>query len=46
MSDFDMMGLPKNLVARLNEMGLKDPTPIQRQAIPQAMNGRDVMGLA
>jgi len=46
MSDFDMMGLPKKLVARLNEMGLKDPTPIQRQAIPQAMNGRDVMGLA
>ncbi|MEP3686136.1 MAG: DEAD/DEAH box helicase, partial [Sulfitobacter dubius] len=46
MSDFDMMGLPKKLVARLNEMGLKDPTPIQGQAIPQAMNGRDVMGLA
>jgi ATP-dependent RNA helicase RhlE len=46
MSDFDMMGLPAVLVARLNEMGLKDPTPIQKQAIPHAMNGRDVMGLA
>ena len=46
MSDFDMMGLPKKLVARLNEMGLKDPTPIQKQAIPHGMNGRDVMGLA
>ncbi len=46
MSDFDMMGLPKKLVARLTEMGLKDPTPIQRQAIPHGMNGRDVMGLA
>lgn len=46
MSDFDMMGLPAKLVARLNEMGLKDPTPIQKQAIPHALNGRDVMGLA
>tara|TARA_R110002049_G_scaffold23545_5_gene83448 strand:+ start:3871 stop:5184 length:1314 start_codon:yes stop_codon:yes gene_type:complete len=46
MSDFDMMGLPKKLVQRLHEMGLKDPTPIQKQAIPHGMNGRDVMGLA
>ncbi|KIN64857.1 putative ATP-dependent RNA helicase [Sulfitobacter noctilucicola] len=46
MSDFDMMGLPAKLVARLHEMGLKDPTPIQKQAIPHALNGRDVMGLA
>lgn len=41
-----MMGLPRKLVARLTEMGLKDPTPIQKQAIPHALNGRDVMGLA
>ena len=41
-----MMGLPKKLVQRLHEMGLKDPTPIQKQAIPHGMNGRDVMGLA
>ena len=33
MSDFDMMDLPPKLVERLNEMGLKDPTPIQKQAI-------------
>ncbi|WP_298969756.1 DEAD/DEAH box helicase [uncultured Roseobacter sp.] len=46
MSDFDMMDLPPKLVARLNEMGMKDPTPIQKQAIPHALNGRDVMGLA
>ncbi|MGZ2258147.1 DEAD/DEAH box helicase [Roseobacter sp. A03A-229] len=46
MSDFDMMGLPPKLVARLKEMGLTDPTPIQTQAIPHALNGRDVMGLA
>jgi len=41
-----MMDLPPKLVARLNEMGIKDPTPIQKQAIPHALNGRDVMGLA
>ena len=46
MSDFEMMGLPDKLVKRLNDMGLNDPTPIQKQAIPHAMNGRDVMGLA
>lgn len=46
MSDFDMMDLPSELVKKLAEMGLKDPTPIQRQAIPHALNGRDVMGLA
>lgn len=41
-----MMDLPPKLVARLTEMGIKDPTPIQNQAIPHALNGRDVMGLA
>jgi ATP-dependent RNA helicase RhlE len=46
MSDFDMMNLPDVLRARVAEMGLTDPTPIQAQAIPHAMNGRDVMGLA
>ena len=46
MSDFDMMNLPDALRARVAEMGLTDPTPIQAQAIPHAMNGRDVMGLA
>ncbi len=46
MSDFDMLELPDVLVARLRAMGLKDPTPIQAQAIPHALNGRDVMGLA
>ena len=46
MSDFDMMNLPAALRARVAQMGLTDPTPIQAQAIPHAMNGRDVMGLA
>ncbi|WP_244614895.1 DEAD/DEAH box helicase [Pukyongiella litopenaei] len=46
MSDFDMMGLPAALVQRLADMGITQPTPIQKQAIPHALNGRDVMGLA
>ena len=46
MSDFDMMNLPEALASRVAEMGLTQPTPIQAQAIPHALNGRDVMGLA
>ena len=46
MSDFDMMNLPDALTKRIAEMGLIDPTPIQAQAIPYALNGRDVIGLA
>ena len=41
-----MMGLPAKLVARLAAMGIAEPTPIQAQSIPHALNGRDVMGLA
>lgn len=44
--DFDMLGLAPRLVTKLAELGITDPTPIQAQAIPHAMNGRDVMGLA
>jgi ATP-dependent RNA helicase RhlE len=44
--DFDMLGLTPHLIARLKELGITDPTPIQKLAIPHAMNGRDVMGLA
>jgi ATP-dependent RNA helicase RhlE len=44
--DFDMLGLQPRLVAKLAEQGITDPTPIQKKAIPHAMNGRDVMGLA
>ncbi len=46
MNDFSIMGLPKSLITRLTAMGITEPTPIQNQAIPHALNGRDVMGLA
>ncbi|CUH78846.1 DEAD/DEAH box helicase [Tropicibacter naphthalenivorans] len=44
--DFTELGLPAKLVSNLTEMGLVDPTPIQVKAIPHALEGRDVMGLA
>ncbi|MGP6089697.1 DEAD/DEAH box helicase [Antarctobacter jejuensis] len=44
--DFDMLGLPPRLSANLAALNITNPTPIQTQAIPHAMNGRDVMGLA
>ncbi|WP_245513960.1 DEAD/DEAH box helicase, partial [Antarcticimicrobium luteum] len=46
MTQFDMMGLPASLLTRLNAMGFTEPTPIQSRAIPYALDGRDVMGLA
>ena len=44
--DFDMLGLAPRLINILKDQGITDPTPIQSQAIPHAMNGRDVRGLA
>ena len=46
MSDFKMLGLSERLVSRLTENGITDPTPIQNRAIPVALEGRDLMGLA
>jgi ATP-dependent RNA helicase RhlE len=40
------MGLPEKLVSRLTAMDINEPTPIQTHAIPHALNGKDVMGLA
>jgi ATP-dependent RNA helicase RhlE len=43
---FDTLGLAPRLVARLTALGLTEPTPIQEKAIPHALAGRDVLGLA
>jgi len=43
---FIKVNVPPNLVARLLEMGITKPTPIQKEAIPLAIQGRDIMGLA
>ncbi|PRY24301.1 ATP-dependent RNA helicase RhlE [Aliiruegeria haliotis] len=43
---FETLGLQPRLVTRLAEQGITEPTPIQTQAIPHALEGRDVMGIA
>ena len=43
---FETLGLSPRLTARLTELGFTQPTPIQAQAIPLALKGRDVLGLA
>ena len=43
---FEEMGLPAVLVRKLGQMGITEPTPIQTHAIPYALDGDDVMGLA
>ncbi|MFZ7091669.1 DEAD/DEAH box helicase [Primorskyibacter sp. 2E233] len=43
---FETLGLPPRLLANLANLNISEPTPIQVKAIPEAMNGRDVMGLA
>lgn len=46
MFDFDMLGLSPALNKALGKAGLKTPTPIQNQAIPLALEGHDILGLA
>ena len=46
MTDFRTLGLHDRLLDRLAALGLTQPTPIQVQAIPEVLKGRDVMGLA
>ena len=46
MNDFTSLGLSDRLLKRLVEIGHTQPTPIQLQAIPEVLKGRDVMGLA
>lgn len=43
---FDALGLSKPLLRNLAAAGLLQPTPIQAQAIPPALAGRDVLGCA
>src|SRR3954468_1498444 len=43
---FEELGLHANVLSAIEEAGYTTPTPIQRDAIPLAMKGRDLMGLA
>ncbi|DAZ99179.1 TPA: hypothetical protein N0F65_008212 [Lagenidium giganteum] len=43
---FESMGLPPTALSVLQARGISTPTPIQIQAIPSILQGRDVIGLA
>ncbi|MBO0693907.1 MAG: DEAD/DEAH box helicase, partial [Acidimicrobiaceae bacterium] len=43
---FADLGLRSELVATLAELGYEEPTPIQREAIPVLLSGRDLLGQA
>ncbi|MCZ3386891.1 MAG: DEAD/DEAH box helicase [Actinomycetia bacterium] len=43
---FADLGLHPKLLAALTALGYEEPTPIQREAIPLLLNGRDVLGQA
>src|SRR5919202_703378 len=46
MATFAELGLSEPLLDALQHLGYEDPTPIQEQAIPALLEGRDVIGQA
>jgi superfamily II DNA/RNA helicase len=46
MDNFEKLGLCKALNTSLHKIGFKKPTPIQAQAIPLILSGRDLLGSA
>lgn len=44
--DFRSLGLSEELLSGLDAMNIKTPTPIQQQAIPLALDGRDLIACA
>jgi len=43
---FDSLGLSAEILRALKSQGYNNPTPIQQQAIPAVLQGRDVLGAA
>ena len=46
MTNFAELGLAEPLLRALNEQGYETPTPVQLEAIPPLLEGRDVLGVA
>lgn len=40
---FSQLGLDSRLLNTLSELGIANPTPIQQQAIPHVLQGKDVL---
>jgi ATP-dependent RNA helicase RhlE len=45
-ASFDTLGLSAEVLRAVRDAGYTTPTPIQAQAIPLVLKGRDIMGLA
>ncbi len=45
-TSFTEFGFAEPIYRAVSELGYKEPTPIQAQAIPHVLQGRDVMGAA
>jgi len=45
-TDFSGLGLPETLISTLATLGYQKPSPIQSQAIPVLISGRDLIGQA
>ncbi|MBF3282563.1 DEAD/DEAH box helicase, partial [Leptospira borgpetersenii serovar Ballum] len=43
---FDSLGLSPEILRAIAEQGYNEPTPIQRQAIPVVLSGKDLMASA
>ena len=43
---FEALGLPKSLTSVLENANYKKPYPIQEEAIPEILKGKDVLGIA
>ncbi|SQB20837.1 ATP-dependent RNA helicase RhlE [Citrobacter koseri] len=41
---FDSLGLNPDILRAIAEQGYREPTPIQQQAIPAVLEGRDLDG--
>ncbi len=46
MNSFDELGLSEPLLAAVAHLGYSEPTPIQQRAIPEVLNGRDIIAAA
>ncbi|ADC87079.1 DEAD/DEAH box helicase [Staphylococcus lugdunensis] len=46
MQNFKDLGISEKTVQTLENMGFKEPTPIQKDSIPYALEGRDILGQA
>ena len=45
-AEFQKLGLGEKVLSAVDDMGYSEPTPIQGQAIPEVLAGRDVIGTA